>query len=334
MGALARRVREALRRTFTYKGSTVTIGVSLGMHLSVPGEVEDWALHAADLALYRAKANGRDQIVRFSPDFDTDLRRRRHVEASMRGALSGNNGFFVEFQPIFQLCCERPTGFEALLRLRDEDGALISPAEFIPIAEESGLVTEIGVMTLECVLNTAKAWPKDLFVAVNLSAVQFKPGDFVDIVADLLDRSGFEAARLNLEVTESLLLEDEENVRHQLDGLKALGATISLDDFGTGYSSLGYLWKFHFDKLKIDRTFLQGFDVNSEKYSQVIETIVMLGHNLEMDVIVEGVESELQLDMLKQLGCDQFQGFLLGRPMSASAALVFANTTPAATRSA
>lgn len=310
----AQDIQIAMREPFSHNGTTITPSISSGAHVSAPGETLDQAIHAADLATYRAKANGRGQLVTYTSDLGDVQDRRRHVEGVMRSALGGSGGFFVAFQPIFSDHGKTLAGFEALLRLEDRDGTTISPAEFIPIAEESGLIIEIGQLTLLCVLRTAKDWPPELFVSVNLSAVQFKVGGIVEMVRNQLETSGFDPSRLELEVTESLLLEDEDQVSQQIDGLRALGLSISLDDFGTGFSSLGYLWKYKFDKLKIDRVFLQGFDNESERYRQVIGTIVTLGHTLGMKVNVEGIESETQLLMLGELGCDQFQGFLLGRP--------------------
>lgn len=314
-------IRRAFLQQFSFSGSTITFGVSIGVHVSPFGETEPRALHCADLALYRAKTNGRGKVVLFSDDLDNDLRRRRHVEASMRKALAGSGNFFMEFQPIFGFDTTRPAGFEALLRMHDVDGQLISPAEFIPIAEESGLMHEIGALSLEKALEAACRWPTEQFLAINLSAIQFKDGDLVESLKIALERSGFEASRLHLEVTESMLIEDEEHVSWQLSALKNLGVSISLDDFGTGYSSIAYLCKFQFDTLKIDRSFLASFDESSPRYRRLISTIINLGQNFNMDVVVEGVETESQLSLLKELQCDFFQGFLLGRPLPETVAL-------------
>jgi diguanylate cyclase (GGDEF)-like protein len=322
-------IQAAMDKPFSHNGTTILPSLSIGAHLSLPVETREKAIHAADLATYRAKANGRAQLVLYDPEMGVAQTRRRYVEATLRKAMTEDQGFFVEYQPIFGAGGHAVRGFEALLRLRDGKGELISPAEFIPIAEESGLIVDIGRKTLATVLRAAKAWPAHLFVSVNLSAVQFKDGNIVDIVRHELRQAEFDPARLEFEVTESLLLEYENRVTEQLSGLKALGVAISLDDFGTGYSSLGYLWQYEFDKLKIDRVFLQGFDLASEKYRKVIGTIVMLGRNLGMEVTVEGIEGAHQLSMLTEMGCDQFQGYLLGRPMSEAAAGALAQPTGA-----
>lgn len=322
-------LRAIMDEPFSHNGTTILPGLSIGAHLSPPGETREEAIHAADLATYRAKANGRARMVINEPEMGAAQARRRTVEASLRRALTEDQEFFVEYQPIFGAGDREIRGFEALLRLRDSRGELISPVEIIPIAEDSGLIVEIGKRTLDQVLRAASAWPAPLFVSVNLSAVQFKDGNIVDIVREALRTADFDPARLEFEVTESLILEYESRVNEQLAGLKSLGVSISLDDFGTGYSSLGYLWKYQFDKLKIDRVFLEGFDLASEKYRKVIGTIVMLGRNLGMEVTVEGIEGQHQLSMLTELGCDQFQGYLLGRPMSEAAAGVLARPADA-----
>lgn len=243
----------------------------------------------------------------------------------MRKSLSGEGGFSIQFQPIFTDSRTTPAGFEALLRLHDAAGESISPMEFIPIAEECGLITQVGYLSMRCALQTADGWSGNQFLAINLSAVQFKDGKLVDHVRSLLRETKFDPARLSFEITESLLIEDEESVSEQLFELQMLGVSISLDDFGTGYSSLAYLWKFQFDNLKIDRAFLAGFNHSSDRYRAVITTIVTLGHNLGMSVTVEGVETEEQFEMMQEVGCDRFQGFLLGRPMDRHAAFELAS---------
>ncbi|WP_168770593.1 putative bifunctional diguanylate cyclase/phosphodiesterase [Flavimaricola marinus] len=325
---LGNAIQAAIDAPFSHNGTTITPSLSLGGHVSRPGETLEAAIHAADLATYQAKANGRAQLVMYSPEMGSAQDRRRAIEAMLRDALASDSGLFVEYQPIFGNKAAEIVGFEALLRLRSQRGNPISPAEFIPIAEDSGLIVQIGEWTLTKVLKTARDWPEDLFVAVNLSAVQFKDGNIVEMVRDRLFEAAFDPARLELEVTESLILESDEDVKEQLAALKAMGVSIALDDFGTGYSSLGYLWKYQFDKLKLDRAFLEGFNFASDKYRQVISTIVELGQNLGMELTAEGVETPQQLSMLAEIGFDQFQGFLLGRPMSADAAAALLTTEP------
>jgi len=311
----AQKIQTGVSRPFTYAGQTTRPRLSIGTHISPSPESSKQAMHCADLALYQAKAAGRNRIVAYDSRFDAALQRKRHVDSSLRAGLTGQ-GLYLDFQPVFRNNGTLIAGFEALLRLTDDAGEQISPAEFIPIAENAGLINDIGHFALCGAVAAAKSWPDDTFVAVNLSAVQFKAGTLVETVGAVLETTGFPAHRLELEVTESLLLEDEERVGRQISGLKTLGVSMALDDFGTGYSSLGYLWKYQFDKLKVDRVFLEGYDFYTAKYRDIISAIVMLGHRLGMEVTVEGIEKPDQLDMLAKLGCDTFQGYLLGRPMT------------------
>lgn len=308
-------IRDALSLPFELRGNTITPSVSIGAYLARCGETEETALHCADLALRRAKRDGRNQVVLYSVVFDHELERRRYVEAALRKALAGQGEFFLDFQPIFDEEIIRAAGFEALLRLRDEFGDLISPAEFIPIAEDTGLIVVIGLLVLTEALRVACSWHEDQFLAVNLSAIQLRDAMLTDELKLALDESGFEAHRLHLEVTESVLIEDEENVGKQLKALKSMGVSISLDDFGTGYSNLAYLSKFQFDLIKIDRSFVADLKEDPFRYQKLISTIIALGKNFDMKVVAEGLEEISQLSLLRELGCDLFQGFLLGRPM-------------------
>ncbi|MEP1327863.1 EAL domain-containing protein [Pseudophaeobacter sp.] len=303
------------RKAFEYKGITARSSISIGYRLSPNGETPQTALHCADLALYHAKANGRDSLVEYFPELDSALNRRREIEASMQTALQ-NERFEAVFQPIVSAKDRSIVGFEALLRLTTETGDTISPTEFIPIAEETGMIHEVGLQTLRNAIKTALKWPSQVFLSVNLSPRQFDRDDLVEKISGILEDLNFPADRLELEVTESLLIGDEFRISGQLADLRRLGVSIAMDDFGTGYSSLGYLWKYEFDKLKIDRVFLEGYDFDSKRYHEIIETIVVLGHKMGMSVTVEGVENERHADMLKSIACDQYQGFLFGRPMA------------------
>lgn len=308
-------VHDAVSRPFSCSGKTAQPSLSIGTHISLSPEDSAQAMHCADLALYQAKNAGRNRIVAYDSRLDAALQRKRHVQASLQAGCKGS-GLYLDFQPIFKDGGARIAGFEALLRLADDTGALISPDEFIPVAEGAGLIDAIGHIALTKAIDAARHWPQETFVAVNLSAVQFKAGTLVQTVKSVLDETGFPASRLELEVTESLLLEDDEHVGRQISGLKTLGVSMALDDFGTGYSSLGYLWKYQFDKLKVDRVFLEGYEFYATKYRDIISAIVMLGHRLGMVVTVEGIEKQDQLKMLDELGCDMFQGYLLARPIS------------------
>jgi EAL domain-containing protein (putative c-di-GMP-specific phosphodiesterase class I) len=209
-------------------------------------------------------------------------------------------------------------GFEALIRLPAPDGTLIAPLVFIPVAEELRLIDKIGAWVLRQACRTAATWPEDLTVAVNLSPAQFSAGSVSDIVAAALKEAGLAPHRLELEITETLLLGDSEAIMAELHVLKAMGVAIVMDDFGTGYSSLSYLWRFPFDKIKIDHSFMQGFSGSGRDARTVVKTIIALGRELKMRVTVEGVENAKQAAFLDEVGSDQAQGFFFGRPVPAS----------------
>lgn len=212
----------------------------------------------------------------------------------------------------------RLIGYEALVRLPAKDGTLIPPDKFIPVAEEMHLIDKLGAWVLRKACKTATAWPEELTVAVNLSPTQFESGTINEIVRAALEDSGLEPRRLELEIVETLLLGNNERTMQQLTALKALGVSIVMDDFGTGYSSLSYLWKFPFDKIKIDRSFMQNFEKSGRDVETVIKSIIALGRELRMRVTVEGVETLNQADFLNGADADQVQGFYFGRPMPAS----------------
>ncbi len=323
------RILNEANQPFEYKGKTIQGSLSIGVHLAELEESGPEALHAADLALYHAKTNGRNRMQVYFSALDAALLRRCAVEARMREALERDE-FEIHFQPLSKPSDGSIIGFEALLRLNSADGTPICPTEFIPIAEETGMIQVLGMRTLRQAIETAKTWPDDIFLSVNLSPAQFQKGDLVTEIEALLTELVFPARRLELEVTENLLMADEERVSAQLVGLKRMGISIAMDDFGTGYSSLGYLWKYDFDKLKIDRVFLEGFEFDNARYREIIETIVTLGHKMGMQVTVEGVENESQTEMLNEFACDQYQGFLIGKPMPAAQALETISTERAA----
>lgn len=297
------------RQTLTVSGS---VGVRIGS-----GEVED-LMRAADVALYHAKSLGRCQAVLFSEHMQDELQARRHLEQTIRDTCH-DRSFELHFQPLLSAGDRRLHGFEALLRLPDGKGGFIPPTQFIRVAEEIGMIGKIGAWVLHNACKAAAGWPDHLTVAVNLSPLQFSSGQggdksIVDVVAESLASSGLAPNRLELEVTESVLLESTEAVIDELHRLKGLGATLVLDDFGTGYSSLSYLWKFPFDRLKIDQSFVTALREESRPALQVIRTIVALSQALSMQVTAEGVETEMQAKLLTRLGCGQLQGYLFGRP--------------------
>jgi EAL domain-containing protein (putative c-di-GMP-specific phosphodiesterase class I) len=248
---------------------------------------------------------------------DTELQGRIELEEIIRNAVL-HDRFELHYQPIFQMSNRRLIGFEALVRLSKDDGTLIPPLVFIPVAEEMRLIDKIGTWVLREACRTAASWPKHLTVAVNLSPAQFLAGSVSEMVAGALMEADLEPCRLELEITETLLLGDSESVMAELHALKELGVAIVMDDFGTGYSSLSYLWRFPFDKIKIDRSFMQGFDGSARDAETVVRTIITLGRELHMHVTIEGVETAKQAAFLDSANGEQAQGFYFGRPVPAS----------------
>ena len=294
--------------------SSYTIGVALA---PADGVTPERLLKSADLALYAGKAAGRNCIRFFSPEMDEAMRQRIMLEKTIRDAVL-HHGFAVHYQPVFEIADKKLIGFEALLRLPASDGSLIPPATFIPVAEEMRLIDEIGAWVLHEACRTASTWPDSLTVAVNLSPAQFESGTIEMAVADALKTSGLAAQRLELEITETLLLGNNEATLATLRRLKDMGVSIVMDDFGTGYSSLSYLWKFPFDKIKIDRSFMESFEKSGRDVETVVRTIIALGREMHMRVTVEGVETSQQVDFLYDADADQVQGFYFGKPVPAA----------------
>jgi EAL domain-containing protein (putative c-di-GMP-specific phosphodiesterase class I) len=248
---------------------------------------------------------------------DAELQDRLELEKIIRNAVL-HDRFELHYQPIFEMSDRGLIGFEALIRLPREDGTLIPPLVFIPVAEDIRLIDKIGAWVLREACRTAAAWPERLTVAVNLSPAQFLAGSVSEIVAAALKEAGLAAHRLELEITETLLLGNSETIMAELNKLKTMGVAIVMDDFGIGYSSLSYLWRFPFDKIKIDRSFMHGFDGSGRDAATVVKTIIALGRELNMRVTVEGVETATQAAFLDKVDGDQVQGFYFGRPIPAS----------------
>jgi diguanylate cyclase (GGDEF)-like protein len=313
--ALAHRLRECLCEPYLINGNEISATASIGIALAPDHGTDALRLmQSADLALRKSKADGRNCVRFFLPELDAELQQRLRLEKTLREALAGD-AFELYFQPLFASVEGNLVGFEALLRLHGADGNLIPPALFIPLAEEIGLIGKIGEFVIRQACTTAATWPAHLTVAVNLSPAQFAEGDVYDIVDAALSQSGLAPERLELEITESLLLGDTGPVLAELARLKARGVAIVMDDFGTGYSSLSYLWRFPFSKIKIDRAFIQGYEAGDRNAETVVRTIAKLGRSLNMRVTVEGVENERQAAFLREVECDQVQGFYFGRPM-------------------
>ena len=316
--SLARRVLEALAPPIDLGDDHSTTGASIGIAIAPQdGDDPDRLLKNCDIALYRAKADARGGFVFFEEEMNGALQARRVLEQNLRRALDRQE-FELHYQPQVDLHSRAIVGFEVLVRWRHPDGRLVSPAEFIPIAEETGLILRLGAWVLRHACEEAAGWPHHQKIAVNLSPVQFKHGDVVALVADALDRSGLEPGRLELEVTESVIRHETQATLATLQRLKALGVHITMDDFGTGYSSLSYLRRFPFNRIKIDRSFIQNMAGNTGD-AAIVRAVIELGRSLGMSVTAEGVETEHQLAYLEAESCNQAQGFHLGRPVAIDA---------------
>ncbi len=305
---------EAITQPFEIDGEKLQIGVSIGLALAPHhGTRPDQLLRNVDLALYRAKENGRNAYRMFESGMDSLARERRALEFDLRYALEGNE-LELSYQPLVGAEDKTPVGFEALLRWIHPIRGTISPAEFVPIAESTGLITSIGEWVIREACRVAATWPEHLTIAVNLSAPQFNKDRIVDVVASALAESGLRPNRLELEITESLLIDRPDEAIATLVRLKELGVSIAMDDFGTGYSSLSYLLKFPFDKIKIDKSFISA--INTDKAAcDVLRTIGSLGKSLNVRITAEGVETAEQAEFLRAIACDQLQGFFFAKPL-------------------
>lgn len=313
----AQRLINAIYPPFLIEGHQFSVGVSIGIAIAPDdNDQAEQLLGYADMALYEAKRNGRNRYECFDVELDVAARQRRLVETDLRTALHLGQ-LQLHYQPVVDQQTSSVTGYEALLRWEHPTRGMVMPMDFIPIAEETGLIHEIGTRALNLACQEAASWDSEQTVSVNLSAVQFKNGNLVHIVALALADSGLAPQRLELEITESVLLgNSEENVR-TLRALKDLGVSISLDDFGTGYSSLGYLRSFPFDRIKIDKSFVHDM-CDSREAMSIIRAITDLSNSLMIKTTAEGVESEEQMRRLAAEGCSHFQGYLYGRPAPAS----------------
>lgn len=312
--ALARRLIYELGLQFEIGPHRIQIGASVGIALANgPEDQPEALLSNADLALYAAKSAGRSTHEFFRLPMAEEARDRRSLENELREAQARGE-FELFYQPIFSITTGRVVTFEALLRWHHPTRGLVLPDTFIALAEETGLIESIGAWVLQEAFCQATLWPEHISVAINLSPVQIKGGNLLRVVAEALRDSGIEPERVELEITESVRLAEDEANLNMLMELRALGTSICLDDLGVGYSSLSYLRSFPFRKIKIDRSFVKGLVFHSEE-AAIVRAICTLGNNLKMTIVAEGVEEQAQLDLLRELGCDEAQGYLLGRPM-------------------
>jgi diguanylate cyclase (GGDEF)-like protein len=315
--ALAERIIEIVRQPWNIDGHDVVVGASVGIAIAHPGDMNtENLLKSADLAMYSAKSDGRGTYRMFDPEMDAIVQARRILERDMRTAFV-QNGFKLFYQPLVNLQTKKVTAFEALMRWQHPERGMISPAAFIPVAEEMGLIVQLGEWALRQACAEALDWPDEIRVSVNLSPLQFSKGSLVSTVMSALASSGLPASRLELEITESVLLEKSERNIAILNQLRDLGVRISMDDFGTGYSSIGYLRSFPFDKIKIDQSFVRDLLVD-ERSLAIVRAIAGLGVSFGMTTTAEGVETEAQMRCLNLEGCIEVQGYLYSKPVPAN----------------
>ncbi|WP_051630976.1 putative bifunctional diguanylate cyclase/phosphodiesterase [Afifella pfennigii] len=315
----AERALSELRQPFFAHDKAMRLTASAGLTIGDPEEDAGSPLARASIAMRRSKARGGDCLTIFDRRMSAEIRAGHDLESLLRQAVESGS-FELYFQPFFGAGGHRLEGFEALLRMPNGEGGHIPPGDFIPLAERLGLICNIGRWSLRRACEVAAAWPDEITVAVNISPVQFERGDIVNLVREALEATGLAPHRLELEFTEGVLAADALEVTRQLQTLRELGVRLALDDFGTGFSSLSYLWKFPVDKLKIDRSFLRGMHNGEEGAASIICSIVALGRSLGLKVTGEGVETLEQMRFLTEVGCEELQGFYLGRPAPAGLA--------------
>jgi diguanylate cyclase (GGDEF)-like protein len=314
---LAQRIVQTMGQPFDLDGQRAIVGVSIGIAVATDRTITaDVLLKNADMALYRAKADGRGGYRFFEAAMDAQMQARRAIELDLREAMSRQE-LEVWYQPIFDLTANRVSGFEALLRWQHPVHGMIPPVQFIPLAEELGLIGPIGEWVMQQACQDAATWPDELKVAVNLSPVQFRSDQLVHTVEQALSSAGLPANRLELEITETALLQDNETVLAMLHRLRNLGLRTVLDDFGTGYSSLSYLRSFPFDKLKIDQTFVREMATRPDCQA-IVNSIASLALQLGITTTAEGVETREQLDQVRSAGCAEAQGYYFDNPRPAS----------------
>jgi diguanylate cyclase (GGDEF)-like protein len=314
---LAQRVVAELAKPFDILGHSVLVGARIGIALAPhDGDDPDLLIKRADMALFEAKRNGANRLCFFEASFETKARQRQTLEADLRVAVAEQQ-FELHYQPVFAAKHRKLVGFEALLRWNHPTRGRVSPLDFVPIAEELGLITQMGDWIINEACRTAATWPSDVMVSVNVSARQFVNHDLYSVVMKALLKHELPPSKLEIEITESALMESSLDIASVLQRLRDQGIGIAMDDFGTGYSSLAYLRRFHFTKVKIDRSFVNGLETETQSIA-IIRAILALCKSLSIVVTAEGVETEAQADILLLASCDYLQGYLLGKPASAA----------------
>ena len=313
---LATRIRDALKEPYMLDGHQVPADVSIGISISPNDTIDpDQLLKNADMALYRSKADGRGTFRFFEPEMDERIKTRRTLEMDLRNAIVSGE-FELYYQPLVNLKSNRISACETLIRWHHPTRGMVPPIEFIPVAEETGLINQIGEWVLRQACIEAANWPDDITVTVNMSPVQFKNQGLVQLVVSALAVSGLPGRRLEIEITEALLLQNNDVTLTTLRQLQELDVRIAMDDFGTGYSSLSYLRSFPFDKIKIDRAFIKDI-ADKDDSSAIVQAVTELAHRLHMTTTAEGIETQEQLDKIQALGCTEMQGYLFSRPLPA-----------------
>jgi predicted signal transduction protein with EAL and GGDEF domain len=316
LAELARRIIRDLSEPYSIDGHRVMIGASIGIALSPDdGVTSEAIIRNADLALYAAKDGGRGRHHFYAADLHTDAEERRSLEQDLRDAIT-HGGLDLHYQPVVHTVTERITGFEALLRWTHPKLGPLSPAKFIPIAEDAGLIAPIGEWALRKACQDLAKWPGSVRVAVNVSPLQFANPALPAIITNALAAAQVDPGRLELEITESVFLNDDEGTDAMFAALKRVGVRLALDDFGTGYSSLGYLKKAPFDKIKIDQSFVRGATITGSRNGAIIASIVSLAEALGMETTAEGVETLDELDLVRMLGCSHVQGYIYAKPLT------------------
>jgi diguanylate cyclase (GGDEF)-like protein len=330
LSVLAQGIIDSLSRPYTINATVVSIGASVGIVTSdYDDRTSDDLMRDADLALYAAKGAGKGCFRFFAPEMHEAARERQRMESDLRVALEKGQ-LRVVFQPSVDASSEAVTGFEALIRWDHPAHGPVSPATFIPLAEEIGLINEIGEWVLRTACAEAARWPQHVSVAVNLSPIQFKSHSLPSTVRAVLNETDLAARRLELEITEGVLLNNDAHVHEMIHGLKKIGVKLALDDFGTGYSSLSYLLRVPFDKIKIDQSFVRGASDPESRNAALIRAMVGLASDLQMQTTAEGVETQEELLLVRNLGCSLVQGYYFGKPMPAEEARELASKGSAA----
>ena len=327
LSLLAQAIIDSLTRPYFINGTNVTIGASIGIVTSdYDDRTADDLMRDADLALYAAKAAGKGTFRFYAPEMHEEARERQLMESDLRLAIEKEQ-LWVAFQPSVDATTEMLTGFEALVRWNHPERGPVSPATFIPLAEEFGLINEIGEWVLRTACAEAAQWPQHLTVAVNLSPVQFKSAALPALIRAVLSETGLASKQLELEITEGVLLSNDDHIHEMIASLKDIGVKLALDDFGTGYSSLSYLQRVPFDKIKIDQSFVRGASDPNSRNAALMRAMVGLASDLQMTTTAEGVETQDELLLVRKLGCSLVQGYIFGKPMPAEEAAKLASAT-------